>query len=1511
MNPASFFTRVLRAEVDNNKRNNANSSSTNSSSSSRNTIAASPSLQQQQQQQIANNNNISSSVSSSSLSSSSPNLDASIPDLPSTDDSNLDSELVPFHSFLHDLSSSITAPTPIQREEILFRFFTQLRHSSPQAQLQALDLLSSFFQSNPRLILGCNNLLALIIRILQSSTARNDGDVSEVGITIYCKLFWMVSGLSEEHMNVRDFKRFFRILRRIIERKSPPLLCRLMMSSMCDMASGNNRATEMYVATNTSNNTAAVATTSTSSSPPLPPPPPPSACFDFSSIQSALALPPIEKFLVNNKGYTVCIWIRAEMNSDSSSASSSSSSSSSTVASATSSSSSARALPLPLPVAQPISRNAAAAASASNISPPGPLAHLQPPPQLSYIYSFLTDKARGIEALIGKKDGHIVIRSCSRGVLQELNTEVKLPHKKWVLLSIVHKKPQTFSRSSGSVSVYLNDECKYNGELSYPQLPDSMIFNAFGAATHPSKPSSPFLGRMSTISFHQRALSPQQLLLLYSKGSDFCIQVLNQIDRAGKFLNFVNNVGNSLTSLFGAIAGVATAAVAHGTGNSNTSGNSKDDTDNGTDDSSSSTSSSSETKKQLEANRDIFRNLLCLFHPKCVEGVMALDCSPLTGISGGSTSSNNGVHIPLHSSLLPGVCIVIHRNIREIIQLAIGGITCFLPLFQHLDVLSPPAIQTGGTGTGSNQKRTNRHTSIGDINASNNNTSSSSAVSSSSSSNSTITSSPPSRIRSQSSILPLLLRTLQLMLRDSYSNQYQFLSFHGFQIISYLIIKYASPIYHLCESLIPTLEEMAREFSWGVSMTRLQQAVASGTGFNSLQSFDENSNIESNGSISTTNNGMRLKPGETTNPNLPVSRAGEKTLYNDFMLHILLNFSLWFRPYTAGSNNNGASSKQSDGSNTYSSSTSSTSSSSSSASSALDSLSTSSISFPVQFELLNLIHLHIKRSPRYFRRLLSNGGGSGIKLNINTGNIGIAASTHAAGGSVGPVKFIIDSLRRFLSYQNLLEQFASVSNILSPTSSNTNTNMVNSYTLIPNPFFHPFLSMDLAVAIRNTRTLRKEWFDILTTLILCGTGSSGGAASMNSSSTENISLIRETDIQTLLQLICEASESAASSITTNNEGNNTSNTSSSSTPSLSILTLTHSWLLVELLDLLVRLLRLRPHELNIILVKHAGLQLFISILSRNVRFQHVQVAIIHVISALLSSSPNHPDQIQHAAAGALASLQIVLAECYLTAPTYAALLELALNLSAGSIGSASAAEEAVERFCTALIKQQTMQQHQSNMDSGEINSSGAASAGSSSSPIPPSPRVSSSPTGSNTSASGGRSTTPSPHSNGASFFLAPNAAPPLILFPRALEIIHTLIRHNDLLREKENTKMKEKWSMESIKFINQLKQKQNQMSSSTVSVNNEQNESNARRSSDNIHFEDDSSSSSSTSSNSFPSLPPFSLFHPTFNPLVGNHLFPLYSPLVSLNTLILDISLCIRDNSSNASNSKLNNTEGR
>jgi hypothetical protein len=1381
MNPASIFTRVLQEEK-------------------RAKLAAANQAQHQQQQQQHNAQNRSMSP-----------LQASTP--ASSTAESIEEEMAPFHAYLRDLQQP-QATVPF-REESLFKIFTQLRHSTPAAQIQALDMLSTALTEKPNLIIGCTNLLSLIIRILQSSQGGDD-EISDAGTAIACKLFFLISTIANEHMNVRDLKRLFRILRKVVERKAPPLLCRLMLSSLADMAANSSPSTAMYISPGSAHASASK-------------PPPPSSCFDFSGVQSALALPPLEKF-PTMKGYSICMWIRWEAQSPPA----------------------ANQPPQPhipaprVSVAQPVVRG-------GGVAPPAPLAHLQTPPPLSYLYSFLSDKARGIECLVGKHVGNVVIRSCSRGVLQELNSEVRLPDRKWVLLTIVHTKPKTFSRSSGQAQVYVNDELKYEGELAYPQLPEPLVFNAFGAATHPSKPSAPFLGRMSTITFHTRSLNQAQIQVLWRKGADFCITVLNQIERSGKFLHFVSS---SLSTIFGAISNAATAVAAQAASTAERVGGfQKDgtgDEDEADTDSSSisgggngggsggSSASASDAKKQSEFYRDLFKGLLLLFHPRCIESHLALDCAPVSSGAG-------SVHVPMHASILPGVQVVGTRDIRALIHLAIGGITCFFPLFQHLDVLSP-----GTGGGGGNGKKTS-------------NASSSSALPSNqpdlSISTSSSTSSP--RIRSQSSILPLLFRTLQLMLRENSSNQISFLQASGFQAVSFLLTKYTS-VHHLSESLLAPLEEMLREFSWGMGLQRLKSQVT------------EEASHGASAATATGENAPRgFREMQHTNHSLPVSRAGEKSLYNDFLLHVLLNFSLWFR----------STSLPEDGYN--------------SASAALDDLTQQQVPFVVQFEVLLLLKQHLLKNPRYFRRLLSSGGGSGLGAaavaaagGLTNGTGGSVYASHASAASIGPVKFVLDSLRRFLSYQTTLEQHATVSTMLAPP---TNRAASSSIVSSPPPFFHPFLALELATAVRNLRLLRREWMDILKALMLCPVNS-GGAETLTAGN-NNVAVVREADITTLLQLISEASEASASSLAAGEANALSSSYSSSSssaasprtnspspTQPLSSATAAHSWVLSELLEFVCSLLRAKPDEIQPILGRNGGGMLLVSILSRNGRYQHVQVAVIHLLSTMLQHSQGSSEQITLI----LAALQQALSETYLTQPSYEALMELACGLQAGTLGPNDATEEAIERFCEQL-SQQGSAGSIAGGDSDEVVSPVSARSGS--------------------SASSSTSNANSPHLSNRSLLPRSTVLTRAhIVHPRAMELIHALLLNNQALRAKEQHRMRDSWAIETRRRVT-ARANSNAQSSAEDRSHSSQHGSNedhlapsqpthVHRSSDNIHW-DESIDVPTAAITIHPPVPHFTLYHPTHNPLHGSHLSTLASPLVPLASSLADLNLLLSSSGDN------------
>jgi hypothetical protein len=75
---------------------------------------------------------------------------------------SIEEELVAFTMLLTELASPHVSP-PSHREQLLFNFFVHLRQSSPAAQIRALDQLAALLERKPSVILGCNNLLTLIV----------------------------------------------------------------------------------------------------------------------------------------------------------------------------------------------------------------------------------------------------------------------------------------------------------------------------------------------------------------------------------------------------------------------------------------------------------------------------------------------------------------------------------------------------------------------------------------------------------------------------------------------------------------------------------------------------------------------------------------------------------------------------------------------------------------------------------------------------------------------------------------------------------------------------------------------------------------------------------------------------------------------------------------------------------------------------------------------------------------------------------------------------------------------------------------------------------------------------------------------------------------------------------------------------------------------------------------------------------------------------------------------------
>ena len=697
-----------------------------------------------------------------------------------------EAQLSAFHAQLDSLSNEKAQSE--HREEQLLGIFEHLRSCPPALQLDLLDLLSSLLERRPSLITGCKNLLPLTIRFLtdliHSSSPSLDPDSSspssDLYTAIYMKLFWLVGAVGKETITVRDLNRLFRLFQITVERKASPVLCRLLLSALNDMAgthenkalqaTGNSVLSPMAQAAHSRSGQSAFSFQSTAPSFPLP-----GAFFEFQGPQPALVIPPMEHWPCP-KAYTLCMWIRWDHSERRVST----------------------AHPSQMPVAP------ASFFGTRKPAQPAPAAFT---PAFSFLYCLLTSKARGIEACIEQHTRKLHLRSAGKSAMVESNTEVVIPIKQWLLLSIIHTKPKTFSRSTGTVQVLINEDVKYEGELTYPQVTDAMVSNSIGANITHIKPYTAFQGRMGSLYFFSRALTPQQVAILSRKGSDFPMNTLVIGEKANLFKSLVLTGVNALLNPFNVFGAEQKAS---GYESSKTSGPMVD----------------------ASVYKELFKSLILLYHPKCVENEqMVVDTSHVY------TKLKTG----LNATMAAGVEAHTVNNIKEVVHCMIGGVRSLFPIFYYIDSLSPPfSAATKG--------------------------------------------------RSSASLLPLAITTLTVMLRDNASNQKEMLHCQGMAVLGHLLRH--TPSHHLNEHLLTSVEELVQYTSWLVTASRVVDEDAKG-GEQEPPKAKPTSPGGANDWVASLTEGQWI-PG-MSNVSLPPSAASERSLFNDLFLHVMFNFALWTR----------------------------------------------------------------------------------------------------------------------------------------------------------------------------------------------------------------------------------------------------------------------------------------------------------------------------------------------------------------------------------------------------------------------------------------------------------------------------------------------------------------------------------------------------------------------------------------------------------------------------------------
>ena len=506
------------------------------------------------------------------------------------------------------------------------------------------------------------------------------------------------------------------------------------------------------------------------------------------------------------KAYTICMWIRWDHNDRRLST----------------------AHPTQLPVAPTSFFGARKPIAVS--SAPAPFT-----PAFSYLYSLLTSKARGIEACIEQHTRKLHLRSAGKSSMVESNTEVVIPTKTWLLLTVIHTRPKTFSRSPGTVTVLVNEDVKYEGDLVYPQVTEPMVSNSVGANITNIRPHTAFQGRLGSMYFFNRALSAPQVAVLARKGSDFPMNTLVTGEKANLFKSLVLTGVNALLNPFN-VWGVEQRPSGY--------------------------ESSRTSMPAVDASmyRETFKHLILLYHPKCVENEqMVVDTSHVY------TKVKSG----LNATMAAGVEACTVNNVKEVVHCMIGGVRALFPILYYIDSLSPPL-------------------------------------------------SAATKGRSSASLLPLAITTLTVMLRDNTSNQKEMLSCSGMAVLGHLLRH--TPPHHLNEHVLTSIEELVQYTSWLVTATRSQEGDEK-----DAASPDPKKPTTSPGGandwVASLTEGQWI-PG-MSNVSLPAAAAGDRSLFNDLFLHVLLNFALW-----------------------------------------------SKCDYAVQADVVRMVRSHVSKQAKYFRRML-------------------------------------------------------------------------------------------------------------------------------------------------------------------------------------------------------------------------------------------------------------------------------------------------------------------------------------------------------------------------------------------------------------------------------------------------------------------------------------------------------------------------------------------------------------
>jgi WD40 repeat protein len=540
-----------------------------------------------------------------------------------------------------------------------------------------------------------------------------------------------------------------------------------------------------------------------------------------------------------------------------------------------------------------------------------------------FIFSFLTSRGYGVELALTKAGQAITMAVSSQSAKQRIvvpTEQLGMRPKIWYFFVVCHSKPATFSRSPGHCQFYVNGALRYHTELAYPNnASEPVTFSAVGASMLHSDSKNPtsFLGQMGTVYFFTEALSQELVRHMYGRGPDYTIRSSSTTSSS----NWLKSMSSGISSIY--------KRFSSGSGTSASSASAA-----GSQAGSQHPAATSDAAKMSEAFRAVLRSLMFLYHPRCMQDRVCKDTSPLY------TSNREGVH----ASASPGVNVHTRQVIGDVVQCSAGGIATLFPLFHFIDRLSAEEQLDAAPASALNISVTSPGLS-----------------SPSPKSNSPLTTTPSltstADLKITSTLLPLMLRMVSNTLVHRVSVQQEMLHVKGFSITAYLLTR-ASPA-HLTEETVAALELLLQQTSWmqvtGASRDGRNQNNSSfnalsgkSSGVGTTMDTKHMEEARSRGSIrrlsqqmsdgdlmtghpaaqSGSNGSSSQAPGifASTNANIPISYAKRRTLFNDVVCHLLLNFKLWTRPGVPQS---------------------------------------------VQCEVVRLVNANVQRQPVYFRELLS------------------------------------------------------------------------------------------------------------------------------------------------------------------------------------------------------------------------------------------------------------------------------------------------------------------------------------------------------------------------------------------------------------------------------------------------------------------------------------------------------------------------------------------------------------